>query len=196
MSFISASRAWGVAVVAALVALLAVPLSAHASQDIFLRLGEPELQGEVVDKAFTGAIGVSEFEWELENPASLGSASGGAGAGKAVLHPLKITKLVDASSPGLMMVAAKGSAIPSASLSVRADARKPDAYLQYRFKTVFVTDVQTSAASGDDGVTETITLAYGSMQQRYVQARPGGVSNPFIGGWDQILNRPLDADWG
>ena len=194
MSFVSPFRAWVVVALGALVALLVIP-SAHASQDIFLKLSEPELQGEVVDKTLNGAISVSEFEWELENPVSLGSASGGAGAGKAKLHPLKIKKLVDASSPGLMMAAAKGTAIPSASLSIRAAAGKPDAYLQYRLKLVVVADIQTSAAAGDDGVTETITLHYGSLQQRYVHAKPSGLSNPFVVGWDQVLNRPLAVGW-
>jgi type VI secretion system secreted protein Hcp len=193
MSFTSPFRACTVAALAALTMLLAIPLSAHASQDMFLKMSQPDLQGESLDKALPGAINLKSFDWSIENPTSLGSAS--AGAGKAKLNPLKITKLVDASSPGLMMAAAKGTTIPSATLIVRKAGGQPDAYLQYRLKTVFVTNVETSADDGDDGVSETVTLMYGSIQQRYVQAKPSGALNPIITGWDQILNQPLNPDW-
>jgi type VI secretion system secreted protein Hcp len=195
MSFTSPFRACTVAALAALTVLLAIPLSAHASQDMFLKTNQPELQGESLDKALPGAINLKSFQWSIENPASLGSASGGAGSGKAKLNALKITKFVDASSPGLMMDAAKGTMIPSAALIVRkAGGAQPDAYLQYRLKTVFVTDVETSADAGDDGVSETVTLMYGSIQQRYVQTKASGALNPIITGWDQILNQPA-PDW-
>jgi type VI secretion system secreted protein Hcp len=195
VSFISPFRAYAVAGLAALAVLLAVPLSAHASQDMFLQMGRPDLQGETLDKSMPGAISISEFSWKIENPVNIGSASGGAGSGKASLEPLVIKKAVDASSPGLMMAAAKGITIPYAALVIRkADARQPDAYLQYRFRTVFVTDVETSADGGGDGVSETVTLKYGSVQQRYLPTKPGAV-NPIITGWDQVANGPFNGDW-
>lgn len=50
------------AALAALMMLLAIPLSAHASQDIFVKFNNaPDLQGEVSDKPFAGAIGVIEL---------------------------------------------------------------------------------------------------------------------------------------
>jgi type VI secretion system secreted protein Hcp len=197
VSFTVPFRACVVAALAALTMLLAIPLSAHAAQDVFLKLNQPDLQGESFDKSLPGAINLKSFAWSIENPTSIGSASGGAGAGKAKLNELEVTKLVDASSPGLMMAAAKGTSIPSATLIVRkAGATSPDAYLQYRLKTVFVTDVETSADASDDGVTETVKLAYGSMQERYVQTRPNGATlSPIITGWDQILNQPVDTGW-
>src|SRR3954464_3517957 len=120
MSINSPFRACAVAALAALTVLLAIPLSAHASQDIFLKMNDsqPGLQGESLDKAFPGAISLKSFEWSVENPTTIGSAPSGAGAGKAKLIPLKVTKLVDASSPGLMMAAAKGAMIKDATLVV------------------------------------------------------------------------------
>jgi type VI secretion system secreted protein Hcp len=196
MSITSSFRACAVAALAALTVLLAIPLSAHASQDIFLRFNNPatpELQGESTDKALPGAINVKEFSWSIENPVAIGSTS--AGAGKAKFESLTIKKLVDASSPGLMAAAGKGTAIPAATLIVRnGDPRQTDAYLQYRLKTVFVTDIEVSAASDDAGVYENVTLTFGSLQQRYVQTKTSGALNPIVNGWDQILNQQL-ADW-
>jgi len=197
MSINSPFRACAVAALAALTVLLAIPLSAHASQDIFLKMNDsqPGLQGESLDKAFPGAISLKSFEWSVENPTTIGSATSGAGAGKAKLIPLKVTKLVDASSPGLMMAAAKGAMIKDATLVVRkaSAAGQAEPYLQYGLRSVFVTNIDTSADAGDDGVTETVTLAFGAIQQRYMpaQAKPGGALNPIITGWDQMLNQPL-----
>jgi type VI secretion system secreted protein Hcp len=197
MSITSTSRACIVAGLAALTMLLAIPLSAHASQDILVKFNNaPELQGEVQDKAALGAISATELSWGIENPMTIGSSSGGAGAGKAKFEELEIKKLVDASSPGLMMAAGKGAPIPSASIMIRKDAGKMNTALQYSLKNVFVTKIDTSASAGDDGVYETVTLRVGSIQQRYVQARPTGALNPIIAGWDQVANsQTTPADW-
>jgi type VI protein secretion system component Hcp len=94
-----------------------------------------------------------------------------------------------------MAAAGKGTAIPAATLIVRnGDPRQTDAYLQYRLKTVFVTNIEVSAASDDAGVYENVTLTFGSLQQRYVQTKQSGALNPIVNGWDQILNQQL-ADW-
>lgn len=195
MSISSPLRICIVAALTALSAVLAIPLSANA-QDIFMKFNNaPDLQGEVPDKAFPGAISVQELSWGIEHPTTLGSASGGAGSGKAELQELEVKKLVDASSPGLMMAAAKGSVIPSASIVIRRDPRQIDAALQYRLRTVFVTKIETSASAGDEGVYETVTLRYGSIQERYVQTKLTGALNPIIAGWDQLSNNQLAPDW-
>jgi type VI secretion system secreted protein Hcp len=196
LSTTSPFRAGIVAALAALTMLLAIPLSAHASQDIVVKFNNaPDLQGEVQDKALGGAISVSELSWGIENPTTIGSANSGPGGGKAQLQELEIKKLVDSSSPGLMIAAGKGTPIPNASIMIRKDPTKTDGGLKYRLKTVFVTKIQTTASAGDDGVYETVTLKYGSIQQRYLQQKPTGALNPIIAGWDQIANGQTTADW-
>jgi type VI secretion system secreted protein Hcp len=177
--------------------LLAIPLSAHASQDILVKFNnQQELQGELQDKAALGAISATELSWGIENPVTIGSSSGGAGAGKAKFEELEIKKLVDASSPGLMMAVGRGAPIPTASIMIRKDAGKMNTAIQYSLKNVFITKIDTSASAGDDGVYETLTLRVGSIQQRYVQTRPTGALNPIIAGWDQVTNnQTAPADW-
>jgi type VI secretion system secreted protein Hcp len=200
MSITSSFRACAVAALAALTVLLAIPLSAHASQDIFLTFDNSspatrDLVGESTDKALPRAISVNEFNWSIENPVTIGSASGGAGAGKAKLEPLTIKKPVDSSSPGLMAAAGRGAALPGATIVVRnGNPGAPDAYLQYRLKMVFVTKVEVAAAAGDEGVEETVELRYGSLTQRYVQTKQTGVKVPFVNGWDQVVNDAM-TDW-
>jgi type VI secretion system Hcp family effector len=197
VSITSSFRAYVLAGLAALVMLLAVPLSAHAATDIYLKFDNtpnaPGLQGESIDKAYPNAIKVSEFSWGIENPVTIGSA--GAGAGKAKFEELEIKKPVDAGSPGLMAALGKGAMIPNAWLVVRGDSAQKDAYVQYRLKTVFVTKINNAAAAGDEGVYETVTLQVGGLQQRYVQTRANGTLNPIVNGWDQMVNATLGTDW-
>lgn len=200
MSITSSLRACAGAALAALTVLLAIPLSAHASQDILLKFdnGSPatrDLVGESTDKALPGAISVDEFSWSIENPTTIGSSGGGAGAGKGKFEPLTIKKAVDASSPGLMVAAGRGTALPGATIVVRNDdSGAPDASLQYRLKMVFVTKVETAAAAGDGGVQETVELRYGSLTQRYVQTKATGLKVPVVNGWDQLVNDAM-TDW-
>jgi type VI secretion system secreted protein Hcp len=90
-----------------------------------------DLVGESTDKALPRAIGIEEFSWSIENPVTIGSASAGAGAGKAKFEELSIKKAVDSSSPGLMAAVGTGTAIPAATIVVRnGNTGAQDAYLQ------------------------------------------------------------------
>jgi type VI secretion system secreted protein Hcp len=159
---------------------------------------QPAIQGETQDKTLPGAIEVKSFSWDVESPTTIGSATSGAGAGKAKLNPLKITKAVDATSPALLMAAGNGTAFKDVALVVRkAGATGPDAFLQYHLKTAVVTHIETSADSGDEGVTETVTFAYGAIQERYMpQSTTTGLApKPLVNGWNQILNQPNTDAW-
>jgi len=101
--------------------------------------------------------------WSLgvSNSVSVGSASGGAGAGKATFDDLTITKKVDASSPKLISACASGKHFADATLVVTANGTTNT----YRLKEVFVTSVKQS----DDGSTDTnplekVTLTFGSFE--------------------------------
>ena len=203
MTLTSQFRAGIVVALAALTMLLAHPLSAHAATDMFVKLTPmnaqtPPIQGESQDKALPGAINIKGFSWDIESPATIGSTSGGAGAGKAKLNPLKITKSVDSTSPALLAAAGAGTPFKDVALIIRkAGATGSDAFLEYHLKTALVTNIETSADSGDDGVQETVTFAYGAIQERYMpQATPtGAAAKPIINGWSQILNQPNTDSW-
>jgi hypothetical protein len=46
------------------------------------RADPPKIVGESVDKTHPNTIAVTAFSFGIENPTTIGSASGGAGAGK------------------------------------------------------------------------------------------------------------------
>jgi hypothetical protein len=81
------------AALTAVAAALGVPEASWAS-DIFMKLGEPRgvdvgsCEETAKLKSFLGDIAVTSAKVHLENPTTLGSASGGAGTGKVKLDPI------------------------------------------------------------------------------------------------------------
>ena len=116
-----------------------------------------------------GSFAVTSFATGAAIPATIGSATGGAGAGKMQFSVVKVTKAVDALSPALFRAMAAGSPINKVEI-VRGAAT-------YRFSSVFVTKVDVA---GDDTDTETIEMAYGAMEI---------VSGTVRTCWSQLLNR-------
>ena len=64
-----------------------------------------------------GAFEIKDFSFGVENPSTIGSATGGAGAGKVKFNEFTITKHVDAATPQLMQACATNAVIPRVRLS-------------------------------------------------------------------------------
>src|SRR5579859_8147119 len=86
------------------------------------------VQGESIDQTYKDMISVSSFSLGVQNPTTIGSATGGAGSGKAQFQALKFTKNVDKASLGLFTALATGAHFKSVKLYVRA-AGSAKAYL-------------------------------------------------------------------
>jgi type VI secretion system secreted protein Hcp len=170
--------------------------------DTFLKLEAPagpavkatELKGETLDKTYVGAIEIAEFSFGVENPTTIGSASGGAGAGKATFKEFTIKKLVDSVTPSLFTALCTGTHFGEVLLYLRksgaaAGTIATQTYLTFRFKMVFVTDISFSGASGDDVPSETITFRYGAMQISYKpQDSTGKLGVEKMALWSQVKN--------
>ena len=95
------------------VAALATAGSAQAATDYFLKVtpaagtSEP-IVGETADRDFPGAIEIESFSFGAENTATIGSATSGAGVGKATFQEFTIEKAVDSTTPRLVEVARHG----------------------------------------------------------------------------------------
>jgi type VI secretion system secreted protein Hcp len=174
-----------------IVAAFGVAPSAQAAEDYFLQIQNspqaPPIKGESRDVAFRDAIVLRSFSWGAENPTTIGSATGGAGTGRAKLNELTVNKGIDSASPLLFQRLATGTHDTSMRLTVRRAGQTPFVYLQYQFGTVFVTSVKQS---GDgDATQETVTFAYGAAAQRYTpQTLTGAAGTPIPFGWDQVEN--------
>lgn len=153
---------------------------------------ETKVVGESQDKAHPNTVPVSAFTFGVENKQTIGSATGGAGAGKATFNTLTIAKSVDLSSPSLYATSASGGHFPQVNLYVRkaGGAGAGGDYLVYRFKLVFVSKITWSNSSGDDAPQEEVDFEYGALQVQYSLQNPNGqLATPKQQSWSQVTNR-------
>lgn len=138
--------------------------------------------------SFTGAsepalqnIPILAFSAPVENKTSIGSASGGAGAGKATLNGVVIEKAIDASTPLLFKELVTGGHFAAADITLcRTTDCATSAYASYHFALVFVSAITAGGAEFSGGQTETLTLVAGSE---------GGTVGSVSECWDVTTNR-------
>src|SRR5262249_10621832 len=92
------------------------------------------------------AFEVQSLSMEGDNRASLGSASGGTGQGKAKFGELTLLKKVDSASAALFKACASGSHFSKARLAVRSGV---NVFLVYTLSLVFVDRVRTVGNQGE-----------------------------------------------
>jgi type VI secretion system secreted protein Hcp len=135
-------------------------------------------------------IPVTGFELEVDNPAQIGSAAGGAGAGKADFSPLTVNKLVDQASASLFAACASGRQFAAVQLYLRQSAGPSgNIFLAYEFHTVFITKIDWSGSAGNEMPAETLTMEYGALVIAYKPTdsagSPGQVTQDS---WNRITN--------
>ena len=118
---------------------------------------------------------VQSWDWGVETPTTISSATGGAGVGKASFNEFRIQKNIDNVSPVLYKAAATGQNI--ATLTLRVGTQ-----LTYTFSTVFVTKVEQSG-EGNDG-NEQVTFVFGKLRTDNLTS--GTIVSSC---WDVVLSR-------
>jgi type VI secretion system secreted protein Hcp len=158
--------------------------------DAFLKLGD--VKGGSTDAAHKDEIVVREYSFGVSNPSSVGSASGGAGAGKASFSDLTFTTPLSAASPKLLLACASGAHYDTAVLTLRRSGTKPAEFFKITLKTVLVSSYQDAGASSDDTPTDSITLAFGAIRIDVFTQNPSGgtAPPPSSAGWDRTKNQP------
>ena len=107
------------------------------SADIFLRLDG--IGGESTDDDHKGEIDVEAFTFDAKRS-----------AGKARFSPLRVLKVVDASSPKLMQAAASGRHIHSGTLSFRRSGDPNGVeFLTYKLSDIVVSSYEEGGANPD-----------------------------------------------
>jgi type VI secretion system secreted protein Hcp len=170
----------------ALEILLVFPESGGSSP-----IGESELTDPSLASSLPNAsvIEVTSFDLAAENAASIGSANGGAGAGKAQFEPLVITRNVGKASPALFSLVASGQVLDTVQMYVRQAGAGPVTLVAYEFRTVAITKIEWSGNTGADVPTETVTLEYGAMVIAFQPTNPDGSPGQVAqSGWNRITN--------
>lgn len=135
---------------------------------------------------------IKDFSFGVENPTTIGSATGGAGAGKIKFNEFTITKTTDTASPVFFMNSATGAHYNNVIIHMRkAGGEQSTAgreFLQFKFGTVFTTKIDWSGP-GDEGPEESITFVYGQLTIQYTpQKTDGTLGTPIISCWDTVRN--------
>jgi type VI protein secretion system component Hcp len=151
-----------------------------AAVDTFIWFEPPpatQVQGETKD-AFYGkknAFEIKDFSFGVENPSTIGSATGGAGAGKIKFNEFTIKETTDNASPAFFRNVVEGAQYKSVTIEMRKAGGDPtsagESFLRYRFQTVFTTKIDWSGP-GDDVPTETITFVFDNGKVTYQGSRP------------------------
>ena len=156
--------------------------------DAFLKLDG--LDGESTDDKHKGEVEIESFSFGASHMQTLGSATGGAGSGRASFQDLHISKVVDKSSSVLFQKCCTGEHFAKGKLSVRKAGGTQMEYLVYTLETVFVSNIQFSSAHGQENATETVMLACGKVGFDYTPQGPDGKPMAAVhGGWDVLTNK-------
>jgi type VI secretion system secreted protein Hcp len=154
--------------------------------DMFLKLDG--IKGESSDSKHKGEIDIESFSWGMAQSGS-GHRSSGSGSGKVDIADITIQKVVDKSSPSLMLACANGKHVAKGTITVRKAGENPLDYLTIDLENVFVSNYHTSGAHTDDVPTETVTLNFVKMKLEYwTQTDKGAKGENANFSWDVAQN--------
>ncbi len=135
---------------------------------------------------------IKDFSFGVENPTTIGSATGGAGAGKVKFNEFTIKKTSDSASPAFFKNLVAGAHYKKVTLTVRkaggdaSTAGQP--FHTFTFGTVFTTKIDWSGP-GDEGPEESITFVYGKLSVEYQPQNPDGtLGEPITSCFDAVRN--------
>jgi type VI secretion system secreted protein Hcp len=157
--------------------------------DAFLKLDG--IKGESADHDHKGEIDIVSFSWGAINATSIGSATGGAGAGKVQFEQLCFVKKTDASTPLLVQACASGQHLKNGTFVIRKAGGAQLEYLKLTLNLVFVTDFQQQGSPKADEIPlEEVTVLAGSIVLQYQQQGADGkaLGGPTVASWNQVKN--------
>lgn len=157
-------------------AMAVIPIPALAAVDSFIWFeGE---QGESTDARHKGWFEIKELLLGPEARTGMGSATGGAGAGKVKHGEFTVKRVSDSASPKLFQHAmATGRHFPVVKIEMRKAGGDPQQFLTYTFTDVIVSKMNMSG-TGDRGPEESITFVYGGMTVQHGNQAAGGQTGP------------------
>jgi type VI secretion system secreted protein Hcp len=138
----------------------------------------------VTGDAAGGALDVKSFRFGGKN--TVGTGSGGGGAGKVAFDDVRFQKLYDSSSPTLMLRMASGQHIPSVTFTFRRPGAGGATFLTYKLTDVVV----TSYLQGGDKerpLLENVELNFSRVEITFQPA----TGAPVKTGWDVKTNQSV-----
>jgi type VI protein secretion system component Hcp len=167
-----------------------------------LAFGHPTRQGRIAAPPASVQLNIKgfppmtvlSFSVKLTNTITLGSASGGAGIGKAKFSDMTLTVPIDASTPTFSTAVARGDVFKIAQLTDKwTNATGNLVAARDGLANLYITSLEQDSGTsgpGSGGPTETITLlAEQSGWSFFANGDPNGAPTSSAG-WSQITNQP------
>ncbi|MBK1705555.1 Hcp family type VI secretion system effector [Halochromatium glycolicum] len=145
--------------------------------DCFLKLGD--IKGESKDHQYADWIEVLSWSWGMSQLGTMHSGTGG-GTGKVNVQDFSVTKFVDKSTPNIIQKCCTGKHYPEATFIARKAGDKPVDYVKLTMKEVIVTSAGTGGGTGEDRVTESVTLNFAHFKYEYTPQSATGAKEPAI----------------
>jgi type VI secretion system secreted protein Hcp len=142
---------------------------------MFMKFEGDKFKGESRDKSHGSEIDVLAWSWGGSNSGTA-HVGGGAGAGKANVQDLSLTKWVDASSAALLLACCTGEHIPTATLVVRKAGTTPLEYITITLTECLITAVSTGGSGGEDRLTENVTVNFAKVKFEYKEQDEKGAA--------------------
>jgi type VI secretion system Hcp family effector len=160
------------------------------NSELFLKLsgitGGKGITGET--KLANSEIPLDAFSLETKRPSTIGSASGGAGAGKVNLATFRVVKPVDKTSPALFNDLVSGAVIKEAVISIERSQNGKLAHVaDYKLTDVIITSIRDSGRGRT--TQEAIDGEYRSIQFGVTSQGNKGTTTTVSSGWDQVKNQ-------
>jgi type VI secretion system secreted protein Hcp len=149
--------------------------------DMFLKVEGAD--GESQDDAHAGEIDLLAYSFGATNSGTA-HLGGGAGAGKVNVKDLSVTKYVDKASPNLLLFCANGKHVPECVLVVRKAGESALEYIKLTMTDCLITSVVTSAAQGQERLTENVGINFAEFSYEYTPQKADGSGDaPVTMGW-------------
>lgn len=147
------------------------------AQDMFMKIDT--IDGESKDSVHKKEIDVLAWSWGYSHSGSA-QVGGGAGAGKVNVQALSFTKWVDSATPKLALACFSGQLLKEAILVVRKAGAQPVEYLKINMGDVLIASASTGGSSGEDRLTENVTLNFAKVGLDYVPQDDKGAAGTAI----------------
>lgn len=142
------------------------------------------VKSEATQKGFEGQIKLDSFSLGASNPVDM-TAGGGRGAGQVEVSTFNVSKMTDKSSPVLFQACCLGKHFKNAVVSICKAGGAQEAYLVYKFDTVFIADIRWNGGGGSDTPSEDLELAFTKVEMTHKsQDATGKLGDPIVASYD------------
>lgn len=159
--------------------------------DIYLKIAG--IDGSSTSERHAREIELTGYRFDAQNTVEIGPGSGGgSGVGKVNFGPLVVSKLLDVSSPSIMLAVATGQVIPEVTLTVERPGEGPTRIAEIVLTDVVIGEFSDESEEPAQFPGDQILLNYGTIRFTVFPQNPdGSEGTPVTVGWDVIANSNL-----